>query len=173
MDKYTPTWGTNDTLTDWHRAATIGGNTVLSNNPNLLIIVEGLNYATDLTKLTAPLVSLSVPNKLVYSGHVYSWTWGVDWNTFTYDQYKTRMNATQTFVRSKGIPFWLGEFGTNTQDKYWNFTIQYLKEFSLDWAYWALNGYQGTPDKDETFGILKHDWFDLRYPWMLADLVTI
>lgn len=84
MDKYTPSWGSNDNLTDWHRAATIGGNTVLSVNPKLIVIVEGLNYATDLSKLTSPLVTLSVPNKLVYSGHLYSWTWSVDWNTFTY-----------------------------------------------------------------------------------------
>jgi hypothetical protein len=42
---------------------------------------------------------LSVPNKLVYSGHIYSWSWGADWSKTSYNDFKTKMNQTQTFVR--------------------------------------------------------------------------
>lgn len=48
---HVPTWGDSNVLTDWHRASTIAGNLILSSNPNLLIIIEGLNFATDLVPL--------------------------------------------------------------------------------------------------------------------------
>src|SRR5208282_102415 len=42
------TWG-GASSTDWHAASELGGNAVLTINPNLLIFVEGVNYAGDLT----------------------------------------------------------------------------------------------------------------------------
>lgn len=125
--QHIPTWGDGNNLTDWHRAATIAGNYIHSINPNLLIIVEGLDYATNLTLLGRILVNLKVPNKLVYSGHLYSWTWPVDWNSLSYEQFKVSLYEVQTFVRAKGIPFWMGEFGTNTDSVYWKYLVRYLK----------------------------------------------
>jgi endoglucanase len=43
-----PVWGGTDARYDWHGAAQRAGNSILSVNPNLLIIVEGINYASDL-----------------------------------------------------------------------------------------------------------------------------
>jgi endoglucanase len=64
------TWGV-DPATDWHAAAQRGGNAVLSVNSKLLIMVEGVNYALDLTGVGNLPVHLNVANKLVYSPHDY------------------------------------------------------------------------------------------------------
>lgn len=68
----TPTWGTGD-HTDWKKAAEEAGNRILSINPDLLVIIEGLSYANDLTAIKTYPIHLNVPNKLVYSAHAYSW----------------------------------------------------------------------------------------------------
>lgn len=59
--------------TDWKLAATLAGNEVLRRNPNSLVIVEGMNYANVLSMVKEEPVTLDVPNKLVYSFHLYSW----------------------------------------------------------------------------------------------------
>lgn len=110
---------------------------------------------------------------MVYSGHFYSWTYPINWNTVSYEDFKTRMHNAQTFIRDLGIPYWLGEFGTNDNNNYWKFLIRYIKELGLHWAYWALDGYQGIPSKDESYGILKGDWTTVRYQWMMDDLKTV
>ena len=48
---------------------------VLDINPNWLIFVEGLSYATDLTAVRSCPIVLSIPNRLVYSAHNYAWSY--------------------------------------------------------------------------------------------------
>lgn len=76
-----PTWGDNS-KTDWKKAAQTVGNKILSVAPHWLIIVGGLTYQLDLTGVFQHPVKLNVPNKLIYSGHFYSFSWGPDviWN---------------------------------------------------------------------------------------------
>jgi endoglucanase len=64
-------WGGNDSAVDWHAAAERGGNAVLAMNPHLLIMVEGVSYSTDLSRVGALPVKLAVPHQLVYSPHEY------------------------------------------------------------------------------------------------------
>ncbi len=45
------TWGSGDFDTDWKLAATNGGNLVLKHNPNMLIFVEGMSYANDMSPI--------------------------------------------------------------------------------------------------------------------------
>ena len=68
-----PTWGTGDSITDWKLAATNAGNEVLKRTPDSLIFIEGLNYANDMSMIKDSPITLDVPNKLVYSFHLYSW----------------------------------------------------------------------------------------------------
>lgn len=96
---HTPTWGDGNTLTDWHRAATIAGNYIHSIDPKQLIIVEGLDFATNLLPFGTVPVALKVPNKLIYSGHLYSWTWPLDWSKATYSEFEAMLHRLQTFVR--------------------------------------------------------------------------
>ncbi len=79
-----PNWGSGDG-NDWHKAATDAGNRILAVNPDLLIIVEGINWTGTIPLLGSgerphlqPVrgrpVNLIVPNKLVYAAHNYSFT---------------------------------------------------------------------------------------------------
>lgn len=88
----------------------------------------GLNYQLDLTPIYKSPLSLSVPNKLVYSGHFYGFSWPIpSWNLYSYDQFRKRMFNDQTYVRALGYPFLLGEFGNNCQDIPWNFLMKFLE----------------------------------------------
>lgn len=92
-----------------------------------MIFVSGINYQLDLTDVANFPLELSVPNKLVYTGHFYSWSWGIpSWSLYSYDQFEKKLFNTQTFVRAKGIPFLLGEFGNNKRDIPWTYLIKYL-----------------------------------------------
>jgi hypothetical protein len=140
---------------------------VLAVNPNLLIIVEGIDYAGDLSGAysqpikddpmgvdTLPL-DLTVSNRLVYSPHNYPWL--VNWNsqcglaTKAYGD----MDA-QTFHKCVGLnwgflvtqwqaftaPVWVGEFGASPDDikqPWFGNLVTYLQGADFDWGYWALN----------------------------------
>src|SRR5580700_10814205 len=48
----TATWG-GSASTDWHAAAQRGGDAVQTVDPNLLVFVEGISYAGDLSGVTS------------------------------------------------------------------------------------------------------------------------
>ena len=81
----TPSWGDGNILTDWRRAAILGGNEMLAINPNVLIMVGGIFYQLDLTDVKYSPIDLNIPNKLVYTGHFYGFSWIVlSWKLFSY-----------------------------------------------------------------------------------------
>ncbi len=150
--RFGATWGGEDPAFDWHAAAERGGNAILAENPNLLIFVEGVDYALDLGGFARLPVKLNVPNRLVYSAHDYSFSHrGIR----TYDEYVKTVRAKWAFLRQESdAPLWIGEFGTcqeprcldssdPKQEGFWfrNF-IRFLHETDLDWCYWPLNGTQ-------------------------------
>jgi hypothetical protein len=83
---FSPTWGDDNAITDWRRASIIGANAVLSTNPNLLVMIGGLNYGLDLKGIIRrPVTGLVIKNKLVYTGHFYGFSWIVpSWSLWTY-----------------------------------------------------------------------------------------
>jgi endoglucanase len=168
------TWG-GVSSTDWHAAAVIGGNTVLAANPNLLIFVEGVNYALDLSGVRSLPVSLKVANRVVYEAHDY----GFDYSGLSiYKNYVSKIQSRWGYLvtGSNPQPLWIGEFGTcNTastcvsspssgDNGYWfGFLTTYLRQHSLDWSYWAINGTESTGSgrvygSAETYGILNTSW---------------
>lgn len=70
-----PTWGGGNKATDWKMAAEISGNQLQEIAPHWLIIVGGIDYQLDLTKVYEHPVKLHIPNKLVYTGHFYGFSW--------------------------------------------------------------------------------------------------
>ena len=140
--KKTPKWATGNPKNDWMMAAKKAASQVQAHNPDLLIIVEGLSYANDLTGIKENPLLLDTPNKLVYSAHAY------DWELSNYTTYaetaKDYDDAFGYIVKDTSAayhaPLWLGEFGTNSKSNYWKFTNQYIKERGLHYAYWAFNG---------------------------------
>lgn len=170
-----PTWGGDDPTLDWHRAAQRCGNAVLEANPDLLIVVEGLNYGADLRgPWSRPLV-FDVPQRLVWSVHDYSWFHGKD---VTYASLAETLGKRWGYLLAEGKPYtapvWVGEFGTKhdrpesvydtTGEGAWFQAFRrYLYGGDIDWCYWALNGTQARAKgrelgAEETYGVLDVTW---------------
>ncbi len=177
----TPTWSGDGSNTDWHGAAQRGGNAVLSVNPNLLIMVEGIGYSLDLTGVYTLPLALSVPNRIVYAPHDYSFSHAA---FASYSAMATDLGDNWGFILEQNKPYtapvWVGEFGTGhasssdvsdtTGQGFWfeNFR-QYLANADIDWSYWALNGteatgYSRTVDTEEGYGILDTTWSESALP---------
>jgi endoglucanase len=117
-----PTWGSGDALTDWAAAAERGGAAALAANPNLLIVVEGLDYSLDFSGVAEgppaaavsgalgpphgaaaqtagrPIV-LPIPNKLVYSPHSYAWSYP---KARSYDEWRASVERGSGFLHTRG-----------------------------------------------------------------------
>lgn len=164
------TWG-GPSATDWHAAAERGGNAVLSVNPNLLVFVEGVNYAGDLSGVGSLPEVLKLPNRVVYEAHNY----GFDYSgnpLANYNDWVNRITPKWGYLvtSSNPQPLWIGEFGTcNTSDScvssasnsdlgFWfQIITRYIQSNSLDWAYWPVNGTDSNyPNASRTYGELEN-----------------
>jgi endoglucanase len=168
-------WGCGDTTRDWRLAAERAGNAILAQNPDWLIIVEGIDcvpatgdpqcdwWGGNLAGAAQFPVRLNVPNKLVYSAHEYAMSvahqpWFDDpsfpanlpglWNHFW--GYLEQQNI---------APVLIGEFGTTLQDPRDRVWLQTLLRYlgtgptGIDFTFWSLN-----PNSGDTGGILNDDW---------------
>lgn len=160
-------WGCGDPSKDWRLAAEKAGNAILSVNPELLIIVEGIaNHNGQNTWWGGNLIGakefpvrLKVPNRLVYSPHEYppsmypqAWfsdpiypdnlpgVWDKYWGYLAVD-----------------TPILIGEFGTRLEtdkDRQWFQEFKsYIQEKRLHWTFWSLN-----PNSGDTGGLLLDNW---------------
>ena len=185
----TATWG-GSSATDWHAAAELGGDAVLGVNPHLLIFVEGISYALDLSGAQNLPVQLSVPNQLVYEAHNYGFDYS---NLGGYSDYLSRITPKWAYLVTGGNPqpLWIGEFGTcNTADTcidsnssndggYWfNMITALMQQYGLDWTYWAVNGTQSTGSSRtygaaEGYGILNPSWSGTSNAALMARMQSI
>jgi endoglucanase len=185
-----PKWGGGG-ANDWKRAAKRAGDAILATNPDLLIIVEGLNYSAQLRDLYHDPLKLSVSNRLVYSFHSYSFFKS---SGEIYDVSEQRWGADWGYILTENKPFtapvWLSEFGTSRGDNapisasktWWNHLMCYLQTADIDFAYWALNGsklasnaksrlnngesvYTGEP-----YGLLDYNWQPYDKDWRMTDI---
>jgi len=145
----TPTWSAKATPVwqDWPRAATLGGNTVLRANANLLIAVEGTHYAGDLRGAATRPITLALPHRLIYSAHEY----GFGNPTISAAQLRAALGASWGWLLEQHqrwtTPVWVGEFGTChpgdsgcDQGPWWRAFTAYLHAGDIDWTYWSING---------------------------------
>lgn len=162
-------WGDGNMQTDWRLAAERAGAAVQSVNPDLLIIVEGVEQAGgasywwggNLRNAGASPVRLPVANHLVYSPHdypasVFAQTWFMD--PAYPANLPTVWDASWGYLAKTGVaPIWIGEFGTKNQttvdQKWFSGLSAYAKDRGLSFAFWCLN-----PDSGDTGGILADDW---------------
>ncbi len=186
------TWGDGGP-NDWAAAATRAGDAIQSVNPNLLILVEGIEsynnqydwWGGNLMGVAQHPVVLNVPNKVVYSPHdypasVYDQSW------FNAANYPNNLPAVWTqywgYIYQQNLaPVLLGEFGTKlatTSDQQWLAKlVAYMDgDFSgtgnatlpvghqgISWAYWDWN-----PNSGDTGGILQDDWKTLNQAKLTA-----
>lgn len=172
-----PTWGDGAAATDWRAAASAMGDALLAVAPHWLILVEGLNYATDLSGvLRFPIILARAHDKLVYSPHDYVFS---DTYSSSYASFAASRRASWGFIAEPagGVnkPLWLGEFGTcNTNTAacvagpvgkglWFTQLMRYLNETDVDWAYWAIDGTESTGrgrtfGRAESYGVLAPSW---------------
>ncbi len=185
----TATWG-GSSATDWQAAAELGGDAVQSVDPNLLVFVEGVNYALDLSGVATLPVTLTDSGHVVYEAHDY----GFDHSGVTdYDGYVAQIQSDWGYLVGQ-VPLWVGEFGTcNTaascvdstdtaDDGVWFSAItRYLGYHNLNWSYWPVNGTESdglsgqgrTYGLIETYGILNPQWDGAALPALLTSLQAI
>lgn len=164
------TWGTGEEATDWRLAAERAGNAILAANADWLIIVQGIEqfqgdwywWGGNLLGASEQPVRLDVPDKLVYSAHVYGpGVYPQPW----FDVPEFPGNLAQIwdghwgYLAREGIaPVIIGEFGGRSvgEDKegiWQRELVTYLREHNLSYFYWTLN-----PNSGDTGGLLLDDW---------------
>ncbi|MEU3794720.1 cellulase family glycosylhydrolase [Streptomyces fructofermentans] len=168
-------WGCGDTARDWRLAAQRAGNAVLSVNPELLVLVEGVQtfegvsgwWGGNLMGVARYPVQLDVPNRVVYSAHDYA-TSVAQQSWFSDPSFPANMPGVWDkywgYIFKQDIaPVWIGEFGTtlrSTVDQRWLAAlVSYLRPTAthgadaFHWTFWSWN-----PNSGDTGGILKDDW---------------
>ncbi len=183
------TWG-GAASTDWHAAAERGGNAVLAINPNLLIFVEGVNYAGNLSGVATLPVQLNVANQLVYEAHD-SGFWYSSINGYSGWYNAIEPNWGYLVNGSNPQPLWIGEFGTcNSADTcdgsssnadlgFWfNAMTSFVRDYGVDWSYWAINGTTETGNAGgfgtiEGYGVLNLTWNGSALPSLTSRLQTM
>ena len=107
-----PNWAGADPALDWRAAAKRAGDAVLEESSKLLIIVEGLNYASDLTGAYTNPISLAVAHRLVWSAHDYGW---FHQGLTSYEELHTQLGNKWGYLLVQGQPYtapvWVSEFG--------------------------------------------------------------
>lgn len=164
------TWGSEDPATDWRLAAERAGNAILAVNPNLLIIVQGVEqvqgdwywWGGNLIGAREQPVRLDVPDRLLYSTHVYGpGVYPQPW--FSAPDFPDNMpeiwDRHWGYLQKEDIaPVIVGEFGGRSvgddQEGIWQRAlVSYLRENNVSYIYWTLN-----PNSGDTGGILLDDW---------------
>ncbi|XP_047306706.1 glycosyl hydrolase 5 family protein-like [Impatiens glandulifera] len=164
--------GSRQNENDWYDYMQQGANAIHYVNPDMLIIVSGLQYNSNLEFLKGRPFGANVDKKLVFEAH---------WYPFGESQ-ESWLNKTNEFCGSKiglffsksgflldnGIPLFLSEFGTDQRggdemgNRYLNCLISVLAEKDLDWGWWALQGSymlrEGVTNMEESYGMMDLNW---------------
>ncbi|MCE3201017.1 cellulase family glycosylhydrolase [Paenibacillus sonchi] len=176
----TASWGTGNPATDWRLASERAGNAILAVNPNWLIIVEGIEtnvqgnsssywWGGNLTGVRNNPVTLTVPDRVVYSPHDYGpgvasqpWFSAADFP----DNLPKLWDDTWGYISKEQIaPILAGEFGGRSVDtlsvegKWQHALVSYIGQNNLYWTYWSLN-----PNSGDTGGLLLDDWTSWNEP---------
>lgn len=184
----TASWGTGNPATDWRLASERAGNAILAVNPNWLIIVEGIEtnvqgnsssywWGGNLTGVRNNPVTLTVPDRVVYSPHDYGpgvasqpWFSAADFP----NNLPKLWDDTWGYISKEQIaPILAGEFGGRSVDtlsaegKWQHALVSYIGQNNLYWTYWSLN-----PNSGDTGGLLLDDWTSWNEPkQVMLDLI--
>jgi endoglucanase len=183
------TWGPSGTY-DWHAAAEAGGDAVQSVDPHMLIFVEGVNFALDLSGVLSLPVTLTHPDQVVYEFHTYDFPPGYPPIT-SYNALMAKVSSASAHdywaPLYQQVPLWLGEFGCfvspgTAQDScsdgngnlgaWFGPLARYLYYHNSAWSYWELNG-PPAPTGGRPYGILDYTWDAVASPDLQNALATI
>ncbi len=180
------TWAIGNAATDWNVAAQKCGNAILAENPDVLIIIEGVEqygstmywWGGNLRGVKNDPVVLSKPDKLMYSPHeygpeVFQQPWFFE-EAFPQNMEAIWDGAFGYIAKEKIAPLLVGEFGISNMDSYGGKSGAWLKAFVkyiidnlLSWTFWALN-----PNSGDTGGMLSNDWVSV-VQWKLDEVKSM
>ncbi|KAK0579599.1 hypothetical protein LWI29_028522 [Acer saccharum] len=173
--------GRRQTEDDWYKYVPRGAQVVHEVNPDVLVIVSGLNYAIDLSFLKKHSLGTNFDDKLVFESHWYSWS--VQAGT-CFDNTNMVYNHS-LFLMDEGdevdqqFPLFLSEFGYDQRDRassnsYMNCFLTAANKYGFNWSLWALQGSYYRRDLqldyEEVFGVLNADWDTIRNPKFIEAL---
>ncbi|KAG6713877.1 hypothetical protein I3842_05G175000 [Carya illinoinensis] len=179
--------GDRQNVNDWYRYMQKGAEAVHSANPDVLVILSGLNYDKDLSFIRDQPVNITFTRKLVYEMHWYGFTDGKAWESGNPNQVCGRVvNNTMRlsgFLLEQGWPLFVSEFGIDMRgtivndNRYFNCFMAVAAEHDLDWALWTLVGSyylrEGVIGLSEYYGVLDWNWHDIRNPSLLKRISTL
>ncbi|MBR1797838.1 MAG: cellulase family glycosylhydrolase [Clostridiales bacterium] len=176
------TWDGSSAQNNWRRAATRAGNAILDINPNLLIVIEGIeSYNGQYAFWGANLMGVrSYPvdfgsadrnDQIVYSPHdygpaVYQQPWfhggSFSFNTL-YNDYWHNM---WLYIKEENIaPILIGEWGGfmdgGANQQWMNLEARLINRYGLSYTFWCFNANSG-----DTGGLVGYDfttWDEAKY----------
>lgn len=172
-------WGTM-TWDRWATAAEAAGNRLLKLNPDWLVIVGGTESGNDLSGARDRPVIVDVPDRVVYSAHVYAWSgWGSLEGRFSKRQYPSFVRTMRAnwgyLVEEDTAPVWIGEFGAPQQPgagdaNYWANLMRYLRAVDADFGYWAVNPRKPKDNAREGYSLVEDDWVTPVLDYRMRDM---
>ncbi|CAA7051585.1 unnamed protein product [Microthlaspi erraticum] len=172
----------------WFRFMPQGAEAVHAANPNVLVILSGIDFDTNLSFLRDRFFNVSFTEKLVFELHWYSFSdGGGAWENHNSNDFCAKITEKVThnggFLIGRGFPLILSEFGTEERgvdvngNRYMNCLVAWAAENDLDWAVWELTGgyylRTGQSDMAETYGVLDSNCKDVRNASFLQKLSGI
>eukprot|EP00249_Psilotum_nudum_P020475 c27720_g1_i1 orf=493-2166(-) len=183
--------GPRQKVSDWYHYMNLGAQAVHGANPNILVILSGLNYDTDLHFLLSEQLNTSFRNKLVYEAHWYAFTFGNRFDVGNLNQVCASVKATimskTGFITTPNMsftaPLFISEFGLDQRglnkghDRYFSCFSAFAAAGDFDWAYWPLGGSyylrNGLEEYEEFYGVLNAHWDAPRNTTILARLQAL
>ncbi|XAR70239.1 Cellulase [Bertholletia excelsa] len=180
--------GPHQNENDWYNYMQKGAEAIRKANSDVLVIVSGLSYATNLEFLKRRPVEANASNKLVYEAHWYSF--GTPPSSWLNQPNVMCGNVTRVFLDRIGFlatgsdpsPLFLSEFGVDqrgdeAQDRFMSCLLAKVAELDLDWALWALQGSymlrENHTDTEEVYGVLSFGWDHVRNSKFLRRLQLV
>ncbi|GAB2214328.1 hypothetical protein Droror1_Dr00018671 [Drosera rotundifolia] len=168
--------GPKQNVADWYRYMQQGAEAVHKANPNVLVILSGLNYDKDLSFIRQRPLNLTFTGKTVFEAHWYAFTDGSAWINGNVNQVCGRIvnnvMSSSGFLLGQGSPLFFSEFGidirgTNINDnRYFSCFLSVAADLDFDWALWTLTGSyylrEGVIGMNEYYGVLDWDWAQPR-----------
>ncbi len=193
-----PDWG-NGGSNDWKKAAAKAGNAIHKISPHWLIVIEGLSYSADFSKIKSSPLRLNIANRIVYSPHAYHWFTNFSEET-SYEEAKAYWNKKWGFFvkdldKPYTAPLWVSEFGNGLKSNkpnskariWWKYLMCYMQEIDIGYSYWSFTGGKikaangpDTPKNENTaytiswnnatYGLNDRDWEPIKEDFRLQDI---
>lgn len=173
---------------DWYQFIEKGLTAVHQENLDVLVIVSGLSFETNLSFLKQRQLNfvVNVNKKLVYEAHWYAFgdppeKWVFQTNEYCADITQLFMNQTGYLMTGHSpTPLFLSEFGkdqtgkSEAENRYFTCLMAFLAERDMEWALWGLQGSymlrEGQIEWEEPYGLYDFSWDSLRNSSMLQNL---